>query len=90
MTQVHEPAPKLTQTPPSPTDTEVESLRLEVSQLRYALTGRATIEQAKGIVMAERLCTPDQAFDVLVTMSQESNVPLRDVARALVYQHQRS
>ena len=40
--------------------------------------------------MTERHCTPDEAFDVLVRLSQNSNVPLRDVARALVYQQQRT
>jgi AmiR/NasT family two-component response regulator len=90
MTQIREPATELTQAPPSVEASELESLRLEVSQLRYALTGRATIDQAKGIVMTERRCSPDEAFDVLVKMSQDSNVPVRDVARALVYQQQRS
>jgi AmiR/NasT family two-component response regulator len=84
------PAPEVTQTPSSATDAELERLRLEVSQLRYALTSRATIEQAKGIVMTERHCTPGEAFGVLVRLSQNSNVPLRDVARALVYQQQRT
>jgi len=89
MTQIDVPATDLAEIPPSAGDSELESLRLEVSHLRYALTGRATIDQAKGIVMTERHCTPDEAFGVLVRMSQDSNVPLRDVARALVYQQQR-
>ena len=85
------PAPELAQAPPpSAADSELERLRLEVSQLRSALTSRATIEQAKGIVMTERHCTPEEAFGVLVRLSQNSNVPLRDVARALVYQQQRT
>jgi AmiR/NasT family two-component response regulator len=90
MTQIREPATELTQAPPSAEASELELLRLEVSQLRYALTGRATIDQAKGIIMTERRCSPDEAFGVLVKMSQDSNVPVRDVARALVYQQQRS
>lgn len=85
-----QPATEVTQVTPSGADPELESLRLEVSQLRHALTSRATIEQAKGIVMAERHCTPEEAFDVLVRLSQDSNVPLRDVARALVYREQRT
>ena len=89
MTQTVDRATEFTLAP-SGADPELESLRLEVTQLRYALTSRATIEQAKGIVMAERHCTPQEAFDVLVRLSQDSNVPLRDVARALVYQQQRT
>jgi len=90
MTQTVDPALELTRAPASGADAELGALRLEVAQLRYALTSRATIEQAKGIVMSERHCTPDEAFDILVRLSQNSNVPLRDVARALVYQQQRT
>ena len=57
----------------------------EVMNLRRALTSRATIDQAKGIVMAKRRCTPDQAFKILAKLSQDTNVKLADVAAALVY-----
>lgn len=63
----------------------LEDLRAEVSGLRYALTSRTTIDEAKGIIMAERGCDEDTAFLILVLMSQDTNVPLRDVARAVVY-----
>lgn len=53
-------------------------------QLQTAMTSRAAIEQAKGIVMADRRCTADEAFGVLVEMSQQTNRKLRDVAEALV------
>jgi hypothetical protein len=36
--------------------------------------------------MAEHGCSPEDAFGRLVTMSQDANVPRRDVARAIVYQ----
>jgi AmiR/NasT family two-component response regulator len=65
---------------------ELAALHRENDQLRSALTSRATIDQAKGVLMAEHGCSPEEAFDRLVTMSQDSNVPLREVARALVYQ----
>ena len=51
---------------------------------------RATIDQAKGIVMAERRCTPEEAFEVLRTLSQRTNVRVADVALALVYKCQGS
>lgn len=35
--------------------------------------------------MAERGCDVDTAFLTLVRMSQDTNVPLSDVARAVVY-----
>lgn len=66
------------------------ALAAEVANLRRALTSRATIDQAKGIVMAERRCTPEEAFEVLRTLSQNANVRLADVALALVYRSQRS
>jgi GAF domain-containing protein len=55
-------------------------------QLQQAMETRAVIEQAKGILMAERRCTPDEAFEVLVRLSQESHHKLRDIARVLVEQ----
>ncbi len=61
-------------------------LGAEVTQLRQALRTRPTIEQAKGIVMADRRCTPDEAFAVLKKLSMDTNVPLADVAAAIVYQ----
>jgi GAF domain-containing protein len=53
-------------------------------QTRQAMQSRAAIEQAKGILMAERRCTPDEAFEILVQLSQSTNRKLRDVAAALV------
>jgi PAS domain S-box-containing protein len=45
---------------------------------------RATIEQAKGIVMASFDLTDEQAFNLLRLHSSYSNVKLRDVATAVV------
>ena len=53
-------------------------------QLQQAMDSRATIEQAKGIIMATSRCTPDEAFDVLVRASQRENRKLRDIAADLV------
>jgi GAF domain-containing protein len=53
-------------------------------QLQTALDSRGVIEQAKGILMAQHRCTPDEAFSRLRTMSQEQNVKLRDVAARIV------
>ena len=64
-------------------------LAAEVTGLREALRTRPVIEQAKGIVMAERGCTADEAFGVLKKLSMDTNVRVADVAAALVYQAQR-
>lgn len=56
----------------------------EVRQLQEALRSRATIEQAKGILIALHHCNPDEAFARLTTRSQHENRKLRDVAADLV------
>jgi GAF domain-containing protein len=55
-------------------------------QLQQAMLSRAVIEQAKGILIGQRRCTPQEAFDILVRLSQDTNRKLRDVAEALVAQ----
>lgn len=52
--------------------------------LRIAMASRATIEQAKGILMARGGITPEQAFEILVRASQRENRRLRNVATELV------
>jgi GAF domain-containing protein len=53
-------------------------------QLQEALSTRGVIEQAKGIIIAQQGCSADQAFQLLVEMSQRSHVKLHDVASDLV------
>jgi AmiR/NasT family two-component response regulator len=53
-------------------------------QMTQAMATRAVIEQAKGIIMRDRGCSPDEAFDALVRLSQETHLKLRDIARRLV------
>src|SRR5262250_1100737 len=47
------------------------------------------IEQAKGILMAQQSCGPDEAFDLLRRASQRFNVPVRVLAARLVHGVQR-
>jgi GAF domain-containing protein len=54
------------------------------AHLQDALSSRAVIDQAKGIIMGQRRCTADEAFQQLVAVSQDHNIKLRDVATALV------
>jgi GAF domain-containing protein len=54
--------------------------------LRRALDSRATIEQAKGILMAQRGCDADEAFHVLTQFSQHTHRKLRDIAATVVEQ----
>jgi GAF domain-containing protein len=52
--------------------------------MQKALENRAVIEQAKGIIMGDRRCTADEAFQILAKLSQDTNRKLKDVAAALV------
>ena len=54
--------------------------------LGEALTSRAMIDMAKGIVMGERKCGPDEAFEHLRRLSQTEHRKLRDVAQDLIDQ----
>jgi AmiR/NasT family two-component response regulator len=48
------------------------------------MESRAVIEQAKGVLMGQRQCDAEEAFDILVKLSQQSNRKLREVAQALL------
>jgi hypothetical protein len=59
-------------------------LEAELDGLHRALQSRASIEQAKGVLIAFARCTEAEAFDLLVQLSQRRNVRLRAVAEALL------
>jgi ANTAR domain len=56
-------------------------------QLRDAATGRAVVDQAKGILMHALGCTADEALDRMRDVSQRSNVRATEVARRIVAAH---
>ncbi|WP_371655883.1 MULTISPECIES: ANTAR domain-containing protein [unclassified Streptomyces] len=62
----------------------VLELRAENDQLNKALSSRAVIDQARGMVMALAPCSSERAWGLLVDVSQRCNIKLRDVAAALV------
>jgi GAF domain-containing protein len=53
-------------------------------QLQEALTSRAVIDQAKGILMKEHRVGGDEAFDILRQQSQRENRKLRELAQEIV------
>jgi GAF domain-containing protein len=63
-----------------------ESTARLAEQMLQAMATRAVIEQAKGIIMRDNNCTPDEAFERLVQLSQQSHLKVRDVAHMLVVQ----
>jgi GAF domain-containing protein len=56
----------------------------QARHLRLAMDSRAVIEQAKGVLMAQRHIDSDQAFEVLREASQRYNRKLRDIAYGIV------
>src|SRR3982751_1536737 len=62
----------------------VAALRNENEQLREALTGRAVIEQAKGIIMIRCGCGPERAFDLLCELSRQQRRKVRELAGEVV------
>ncbi len=56
----------------------------QARNMRIAMDSRAVIEQAKGVLMAQRQVTAEQAFEILREASQRYNRKLRDIATGIV------
>ncbi len=61
-----------------------EDLRNEVAQLRRAMRTRPAIDQATGILMATFSLSSEDAWAVLVAVSQNTNTKLHQVAEELL------
>jgi len=59
-------------------------LHSEFARLQARLNSMPVIEQAKGILMAQQRCGPDQAFDLLRRASQRANVKVRVLAAQMI------
>lgn len=57
---------------------------VELEQLRNAMETRPVIDQAKGVLMAAYSLPPEDAWKILVTVSQHSNTKLNAVADEIV------
>lgn len=65
------------------------SVANEATNLAAAIASRATIEQAKGVIMATTGCSPEEAFNLLREQSQSENRKLRDIAAEVVARQKR-
>ncbi|MFG2380961.1 ANTAR domain-containing protein [Streptomyces avermitilis] len=65
-------------------DGTVVDLRLEVGQLRRAMQTRPVIDLARGVLMASFGLSAEDAWTVLVTVSQHTNTKLHQIAEELV------
>ncbi len=63
--------------------------RRVADQLNEALKTRDMIGQAKGILMEREGVSDEEAFDMLKTISQNSNIKLRDIAHKLIQERPR-
>ena len=59
-----------------------------LDHLTQGLVTRQVIGQAVGLLMAQRRCTAEEAFDLLKSASQRSNEKLRDVAARMISGHE--
>jgi GAF domain-containing protein len=66
------------------TASELQRHQQIAEQLRQALQSRIIIEQAKGIIAAERQVTVDQAFELLRAHARSHSADLRSTAEAVV------
>jgi anti-anti-sigma factor len=68
-----------------PDDTDPDQdLHVELVQLRRAMQTRPVIDLARGVLMASFELSPDDAWSVLVAVSQNTNTKLHHVAEGLV------
>ncbi|GAA2614655.1 ANTAR domain-containing protein [Streptomyces axinellae] len=76
-------APRHEETLGEPGQKELDALRSEVADLRHALESHPVIDRARGMLMALGPCTADEAWEVLVEVSQHTNTKLRQIAAEL-------
>ena len=69
---------------PSAPEAVDQELRKEVAELRRAMQTRPSIDLARGILMASFSLSPEVAWTVLVTASQNTNTKLHILAQDLV------
>jgi uroporphyrinogen-III synthase len=63
---------------------EMARLEMENSQLSYQLETRKLVERAKGILQQDLRISEQEAYARLQRHSQESRIPLRDIANAVI------
>lgn len=61
-----------------------ESMKHELAKTRAKLSERKLIERAKGIVMAQRRLSEDEAYGALRKMAMNQNLALAEVARRVI------
>ncbi|MET7387009.1 ANTAR domain-containing protein [Streptomyces sp. NPDC005529] len=76
-----------TEQTPLPAETSADAVtRLEGEnlQLRQAVRSHAVVDQAIGVILAVGQLTPDEGWDAVRAISQNTNIKLRHVAELIV------
>jgi len=60
------------------------SLKQELDKTRENLANRKLIEKAKGLIMQQRKCSEDEAYNALRRLAMDRNQKLVDVARNVI------
>ncbi|MHB8473319.1 MAG: ANTAR domain-containing response regulator [Gammaproteobacteria bacterium] len=63
---------------------EHQALRQELAQTKLSLAERKVIERAKGVLMRQRSCGEEQAFQALRKMAMDRNRRLAEVAQSVI------
>ena len=63
---------------------DAEKPQSELEQLRRAMETRPVIDQARGVLITAFGLTPQQAWEVMVAASQNTNIKLYRVAEQIV------
>jgi hypothetical protein len=65
----------------------VAQLEAEVAQLKDALARRQQIGVATGLLAQRFAISPERAWSLLVRMSQNGHIKVRDIAQAMINAH---
>ena len=61
-----------------------EADQVKIRQLEEGLVSRQMIGQAVGLIMSSHRVDPDEAFRILVHISQNANIKVRDLAQQMI------
>jgi ANTAR domain len=69
------------------TSSRMAELEAEIAQLKHALATRQQIGVATGLLAQRFAITPDRAWSLMVRLSQNGHVKVREIAQAVIDAH---
>ncbi|GAB4296635.1 MAG: ANTAR domain-containing protein [Methylophaga sp.] len=63
---------------------QYQSMQKQIQELKTALADRKIIDRAKGLIMAQRQCSEDEAYRLLRTSAMNQNMRLVQLARNIL------